>query len=235
MNKKYFKLKTWTGYFSYTFSRKYRCSYSQNGEDIIIDSATKMLKIPTPSYLDIGTNHPIYKNNTYLFYTRGSRGVLIEPDPELFRVIRKTRKHDVCLNVGIGPIDDMSAPYYVMTSRQLSTFKKDEADAVVASNNYGTQRIEEILHVPLVTINSIMETYFTHGVDILSIDTEGYDLEILESLDLGKYKPKIICVETLRYDDDGRQQKQRTIIDYLTGRGYVLYADTYINSIFVLK
>ncbi|MFA6502892.1 MAG: FkbM family methyltransferase [Candidatus Paceibacterota bacterium] len=230
---KFLKLKTWTDYVSYKLSRKYKCSYSQNGEDIIIDSAVRRLKIARPTYIDIGTNHPIFKNNTYLFYTRGSRGVLVEPDPNIFRVIRKTRTGDTCLNVGIGPENEKGAPYYIMTSHQLSTFKKEEAEGMVASKNYGTQKIESVIHIPLVAINTLMEQYFPHGPDILSIDTEGYDLEILKSLDLAKYAPKILCVETLRFDDRGVEQKQSEILEYLLAHGYKVYADTFINTIFV--
>lgn len=124
MTTKYLKLKTWTGFPSYTFSRKYKKSYSQNAEDLLIAAAAKRLHLAHPSYLYIGANHPIFGNNTYLFYTRGSRGVLVEPDPNICRVIRKTRRSDTVLNVGIGPADAPDAPYYVMTSRQLSTFKK---------------------------------------------------------------------------------------------------------------
>lgn len=233
MNKKYLKLTTWTGYISYVLSRKYKCSYSQNAEDLLISAAAKRLHIAKPSYLDIGANHPIFGNNTYLFYTRGSRGVLVEPDPNIFRVIQKTRRRDTCLNLGIGSVNKKSTPFYVMTSRQLSTFKKEEADAYAASKNYGTQKIEKVIPVPLVAINSIMATYFPHGPDILSIDTEGYDLEILQSLDFEKYHPKIMCVETLRYNSEGTEEKQQAIIDYLLGRGYTVYADTYINTIFV--
>lgn len=233
MNKKYLKLTTWTGYISYIFSRKYKCSYSQNAEDLLISAAAKRLHVAKPSYLDIGTNHPIFGNNTFLFYMRGSRGVLVEPDPNIFRVIQKTRRHDTCLNVGIGPADKKSTPFYVMTSRQLSTFKKEEADAYAASKNYGAQKIEKIMHVPLIAINSLMEKYFPHGVDIFSIDTEGYDLEILQSLNFDKYQPKIMCVETLRYNDEGIEEKQQAIIDYLLGRGYKIYADTFVNTIFV--
>lgn len=66
--KKYFFLKNYIGYFRYLFSKKYNKSYSQCGEDLLILCALKTLKIAKPTYLDIGTNHPIFKNNTYLFY-----------------------------------------------------------------------------------------------------------------------------------------------------------------------
>lgn len=233
MNKKYLKLKTWTDYIYWALSKKYKCSYSQNGEDIIINSAVKMLKMSMPSYLDIGANHPRNGSNTYFFYLKGSHGVLVEPSPSLYKVIQKMRKRDVCLNVGIGPSDEEGALYYMMTSHQLNTFKKEEADAYVAGTMHGSQKIENVISVPLVTINSIIGKHFPHGVDILSLDTEGYDLEILQSLDFKACAPKIICVETLHYDEHGKPYKQQAIADYLTSRGYTLYADTHINSIFV--
>lgn len=82
-------------------------------------------------------------------------------------------------------------------------------------------------------MNALMEQYFPHGVDVLSIDTEGYDLEILQSLDFAKYRPRILCVETLRFNEAGREEKQAAILDYVRAQGYVVYADTFVNTIFV--
>jgi glycosyltransferase involved in cell wall biosynthesis len=62
------------------YSWKPKISYSQCGEDIIIDFLLTWLKIKNPTYLDIGANDPVKLSNTYYFYKKGSRGVLIEPD-----------------------------------------------------------------------------------------------------------------------------------------------------------
>jgi FkbM family methyltransferase len=211
----------------------YRKSYAQAGEDILMAEALKSLKINKPSYIDIGTNTPISKNNTYLFYSNGSRGVCIEPDPELFKQIKSARKRDTVLNVGIGPSENSTADYYVLSSKMLSTFSKDEAEKIIREQKYGRQKIEKVIKIPLVPINSIMVTHFPSGLDILSIDTEGYDFDIIKSLDLNRYRPKIICAETLRYNAEGKLEKEAEIIDYLKEKAYFLYADTYINSIFV--
>ncbi len=219
---------------AHLLGRKYKKSYSQCGEDIIMQSLLSTLDIKHPSYIEIGTNTPIAKNNTYLFYSTGSRGVCIEPDPLLFKEIQRVRKHDICLNVGIGPSSQESAPYYVMSSKALSTFLKSEADAYVRDQNYGKQVIEQVLHIPLVTINSIMEKYFSTCGNILSIDTEGYDSEILRSLDFKHYRPKVICVETARYEGTALT-KETELIDFLKTQDYVVYADTFINSILVDK
>lgn len=213
-----------------------RRSYAQVGEDLIIDYACKELGIRTPSYLDIGAFDPIQANNTYFFYQAGEHGVCVEPNPDKFRRIKRKRRRDIVLNVGVAPIANANASYYLMTSPFLNTFSKEEADEAVANKELRTkQKIEKVLHIPLVTINSILETHFPRGVDILSIDTEGYDLGILRSLDYKKFHPRIICVETLRYDVNGGLQKSPDINTYLLTQGYSFYADTRVNSIFVKK
>src|SRR5689334_18987985 len=58
-------------------------SYSQCGEDIIIDHVFRLRGIPSPSYIDIGANHPYFINNTAMFYERGCRGINIEANPQL--------------------------------------------------------------------------------------------------------------------------------------------------------
>lgn len=233
--KKYFFLKNYINYLNYSLSQKYKKSYSQCGEDLLIECALKTLKINKPSYIDIGTNHPVHGNNTFLFYQKGSKGICVEPNPEVFRVIEYTRKRDICLNAGIGTSDNESVNFYVMSSRALSTFIKSEADKYVNENNYGVQNIEKIIKIPVIAINSIMRKYFPSGVDVVSLDTEGYDFEILKSFDLENIRPKVFCVETLRYEANGELRKQKEIISYLAESGYFLYADTYVNSIFIDK
>ena len=233
--KKYLILGNYKKFFKYHFNKKYKISYSQCGEDILMNYVLKMIDIDKPTYIDIGTNHPILNNNTFLFYQRGSRGVCVEPDPELFRIIKKNRKHDINLNIGIGPNNNSSADYYVMSSKSLGTFVQKEANKYVESQNYGKQNIEKIIKIPLSTINDIMEKYFFPCADIVSIDAEGLDFEIIKSLNIKKFRPKIICIESARYNNSGKIEKQKDIFNYLENKDYLIYADTYVNSIFIDK
>src|SRR5262245_26387983 len=98
-------------------------SFAQCGEDLIAAFLLQgVLGIDQPAYLDIGTNHPIEFNNTYFFYQQGCKGVCIEPDPVLCDRIERIRRRDTCLNVGVGTETKGRTPFYVLTSRTLSTF-----------------------------------------------------------------------------------------------------------------
>src|SRR5258706_16460712 len=85
-----------------TIFKHIRASYSQSGEDIIITNLFTRLGIKNPSYLDIGANEPVAVSNTYRLYTRGSKGVCIEPNPVMYNKLKKKRKRDVCINAGVA-------------------------------------------------------------------------------------------------------------------------------------
>src|SRR5258705_13393386 len=77
-------------------------SYAQFGEDLIIGHLFYNLGITKPTYLDIGANEARFISNTYLFYQRGSHGVLVEPNPYLYKKLKAARRRDIVINAGIG-------------------------------------------------------------------------------------------------------------------------------------
>jgi FkbM family methyltransferase len=210
-------------------------TYAQSGEDLILAHLFYKAGIPKPSYLDIGANHPSYISNTYYFYLRGSHGVCIEPNPSLYKQIKKVRPRDVVINKGIG-IDSVSeADFYLFPPEAdgLSTFSKTEAEywGKVGMKNVGKIKYKEVIKIPLVSINEIIEKNFDDKPDFISLDVEGLDLAILKSLDYSKFSPKVICVETLLYDDNQLESKNTEIIKFLETKGYSVYADTHVNTI----
>lgn len=207
-------------------------SYSQAGEDAIVRFLFFDKKMNRITYLDIGTNIPDDNNNTYLFYQTGSRGVCVEADETMIKQIKKTRPEDTVLNYGVSIGDEQSADFYIFDVKGLNTFDKEEAERRVA---YGTYKIEKVVNVKLIAINKLIKDYFDKYPDFLSIDIEGLDLEVLKSLDYTTYPVPVICVETCQYSENHIRPKDKSIAEFLCGKGYEVYADTYINTIFVNK
>ncbi len=52
-------------------------------------------------------------------------------------------------------------------------------------------------------------------------------------MDYEKEGAYVICVETLGYSESFEGKKESEIIDLLVSKGYMIYADTYINTIMV--
>lgn len=207
-------------------------SYSQAGEDAILRFLFSDKKIKKISYLEIGTNIPDSGNNTYLFYKNGSRGVCVEADKTLIPLIKKIRPEDKVLNVGVSVKNDTDAEFYIFNCVGINTFDKLEAEKRVAS---GTYKIVETVKVPLININTLIAENFIGYPDLLSIDIEGLDFAVLQSLDFEKYPLPVICVETCTYSENHIRPKDPSISAFILNKGYEIYADTYINTIFVNK
>lgn len=210
-----------------------KASFSQSGEDMIVDFVFGAIQVSHPTYLDLGAHHPRRFSNTHHFYLKGSRGVSVEADPALFERFLQERSADINLNVGVGVGSMGSLPFYVMSVPTLNTFSKEEAERCVAM---GTHQIVDVIEVPLRDVNAIIAEYFAgESPDFISIDVEGLDFEIVKSIDLQRYRPTVICVETITFSENFDGAKIEEIGCYLQQHGYFLYADTRINSIFVDK
>ena len=208
-------------------------SYSQCGEDRIVDFLSIWLGYKQINYLDIGAHHPTWLSNTYYFYRKGFRGVLIEPDADLCKGLYNKRPCDKVLNLAVGTDGDEIISIYVMTSRTLNTLDKAQAEALQAA---GRERIEEVRKVRRLGVNKILAEHFESGApDFVSLDIEGLDLAILQAWDFDQFRPKIFCVETLTYTQDNSERKLTEIIDFMISKHYKVYADTFVNTIFVCQ
>jgi FkbM family methyltransferase len=206
-------------------------SFSQSGEDLIIDFIlNNHFATIQPSYLDIGAYDPVKFSNTYLFYERGCSGVLIEPDPDLSANLAKTRPRDRVLNIGVSDKESES-DFYLVSPATLNTFSKKEFDQYKIF--YPGTTLREIVKTKTKRIGSILDAHFKGGLDLLSIDVEGLDYQIISSINFKKHRPTVICVESVEYANGNTLIKTNGLSKLLFSKNYFLYADTFINSIFV--
>ena len=213
--------------FNYT-----QTSYSQAGEDAIIRYLFNDYGKQTIKYLDLGTNTPDYCNNTYWFYKHKSRGVCVEADSSLIDKIKKIRPGDKVINAGVSVSIRGKADFYIFNESAINTFNKQEADERASSGRY---KLVKVNQVELININDIIKNNFSTYPDFLSIDIEGLDLEVLRSLNYEKFPIPVICVETCNYSENHIRPKEKLISEFMLTQGYEIYADTYLNTIFVNK
>jgi hypothetical protein len=75
------------------YSRK---SYSLSNVDLVIERIFK--KKDKGIFIDVGCNHPIKYNNTYLLYKKGWSGINIDLDMESINQFNKLRKKIITLS-----------------------------------------------------------------------------------------------------------------------------------------
>lgn len=206
-----------------------RTSYAQCGEDLVLTFLLYHLGIERPSYVDLGAHHPYFLNNTALLYDKGFRGVNVEPDPQLVPAFEQQRPEDVTLAAAVGP-ERGRLDFYVMSAPTLNTLSVDE---VRRSESLG-YTVERVVPVDVLTVDDVFAALpGADRPDLLSVDVEGLDLEILQSVDFDRHGVPVVCVETLSHDHFGRGRKSSEITAHMRAAGYQEYADTYLNTVFV--
>ena len=202
-------------------------SYSQVGEDIIIDSFLK--KKSKGFYVDVGAYHPVHISNTYKFYKRGWTGIQIEPNYKKSSLFKRYRRKSINLNVGIGEKDGISK-FYIFDSDAYSTFSAETASL----NEKLGLKLLETKEVHMMTLSSVFKKYTSNiEIDFMSVDTEGFDLEVLRTNDWNLYRPHFVIIETVEASDKVFGKKLNDIYDpFMQKINYMKVADTYLNTIY---
>lgn len=175
-------------------------SFSLLGEDILIKSFFHPNYIG--NYIDIGSAHPINGNNTFLFYKKKWRGMLIDPHNDIYKP-KKHRKEDTILNYGIKEIKNKNLKsdffykksWLELSSTQLEEFKNLDSFFKEYSQD------DPILKKEIILVDAlyIKKNFNYDHLDLLSVDIEMYSEKIV--IDFIEYfNPKVIIYEKNRKD-----------------------------------
>lgn len=202
-------------------------SYAQCGEDLIINyliAGVLKLNNTDPYYFDIGGYDPHKFSNTFLFYSTNRQGIVVEPSKVAADRFQEIRERDIVHQAAVGELSGEQILFH-MSADTLNTINQEEAQRM-AAKGYPVRRQEK---VRVLTMNSLFEQ---HGLPIfVSVDVEGHEMAVLDGWDMGKWRPPVLCFETL---DFVSQTKVKPLIDRILAQGYQIYADTFLNTIFWL-
>lgn len=171
--------------------------YSQSDQDRFMDEYVFQGKT-NGFFVDIGAHDGISLSNSYMFeQERGWQGICIEPLPNRFKDCRANRR-GICIQGCISREPGIRKFTIAEGSDMLSGL----SDAI-STEHYARMRSEKVtpteIEVQCYTFNDIMAAYNVDQINFCSIDTEGVELEILETIDFNKYRPTCFTVE-----DNGR-------------------------------
>lgn len=155
----------------------------------------------------------------------GWRGVMAEPVPYVFERLRSNYGdvEGVALaNVAVGVADgDRTFYRLVEPSPEERDRLPDWYDGVgsfsletVRGHAFAIPDIEARIvgeEVPTLTLDSLCERYGLDGVDLLVIDAEGYDAELLASVDLARHAPRLVAYEHFHLTSTDREACRRRV------------------------
>ncbi|MCX6331998.1 MAG: FkbM family methyltransferase [Bacteroidetes bacterium] len=205
-----------------------KVSLSQFSEDTIIEIILKNAKRKNGVFVDVGCNHPIEYNNTYLLYLKGWRGINIDGNGSLIELYNKFRKEDINLHQLVSNKEE-EVVFNLSYKDKISTIDLDHMSSL------GEDKFPDHLKTKMITktLNTILLEHYNNKkyIDLLCIDVENHDFEVLSSIDLDKYKPYLIVIEMLDFTIDKAQESK--VYKLLTDNGYELKHFVLSNGFFI--
>ena len=165
-------------------------SYSISGVDLIIDRMFS--KVQKGFYIDLGCNHPIKHNNTYLLHKRGWNGINIDADSRSIEEFNKLRKNDYNICALISDKKQKIKYYYYHERSALNT-----VDSRIVKKR--KNKPKKIFLRETTTLDNIIEnsTFKKRKINFLSVDIENHEYEALKYFKFNKHKIDCIVIELL--------------------------------------
>ena len=161
-------------------NKKPSIHYGEFGEDIFINRIFKDIKIGR--YVDVGCYHPFKGSLTAQLYKKGWNGINIDLSKSSIDLFNIVRKKDINLNLAISDFDGETNYYENSPINQQNSLIKDNDN-------------QKKIKIQCKRLSSILLENHYNSFEYLNIDVEGSEQNVINGIDLGKYRPILITIE----------------------------------------
>ncbi len=187
-------------------------------------------------FVNIGANDGVSNDPVYPYLVEyGWRGIAVEPLAPRFAELRRNYARFPGVILEQAAIAPEPRPFYALSAasgyertwtKQVGTLDRSFLEKTIRLMRMhefegpvpaGLEESIVRIDVPCLTFDALMTKHGARRVDFLNIDAEGCDYEIACTIDLGRWRPAVVCVETADMTDTQRTDWERR----LARHGYV--------------
>ena len=201
--------------------------YSQDGQDLYLSSIlfNYLRNHPDAWVVDVGANHPEYFSNSLYFEQHyGCRTLAIDALAEFGEDWSTLRPNAIFRATALG------------SSEGAIVLKVPvEGDKMLTAVDGGVQKLQaganvEERKVPMTCLKHLFRELGIGDVALLSVDVEGFEMEVLKGIDFDQVDIKAVLVE----NNSGSLFGDEPIREFLLSRGYVFFSRIgYLDDLFL--
>jgi FkbM family methyltransferase len=202
--------------------------------DLIVQSAFFPDRAYQGTMVEVGAAKPSYLSVGANFRSRNWRVISIEPNP-YFCELHRQRGFNI-IECACGESDRDNVSFFIV--QQANVHSLGQEVTYESFSSLGIRgRYADAMRTVSTTVDEIkvnvrrLDTILRENahdvseIDIVSVDVEGWEIEVLNGLSFDIYKPKVLIIENLFLEQSYR--------DYMALRNYSLWRRVEWNDIFV--
>lgn len=190
-------------------------------------------------FIEVGAYDGVTLSNTFFLEQMGWRGLLIEAMRPMCERAAAARPRSRVVHAAVGKRGSSGTTKFTVAENvPVLSFMQADAEHVERCKREGARLVE--VEVPLRCLDDILRSeregtsdgegpwHAKHGwgIDVVSIDVEGGELDVLDGFSLERFKPRVLIMENDR-------PAGAAIEPYLNGRGYRKFHRQKINDFYV--
>ena len=214
-------------------------SKSQIGQDKILDQEIFRGKT-NGVFVEVGALDGCGASNTWFFEKeRNWSGLLIEPNPIEFNKMENNQRplsykencaiSDVEMDINFlsigGPCNVLSGIVEFYNPQHMNRIDRELDMYKSYPEGHELHSTREVIKMKAVKLQTLFDKYKMTDIDLISIDVEGAELKVLESIDFDKVNINCFLIE----NNYGLQKET----EFLTSKGYTLHSNIQWDSVFI--
>lgn len=177
--------------------------------------------------VEVGAAGPKFLSMSRHFRESGWRAITIEPNPYFIEQHQAEGLRVLPFACGQADQDDVDFELVhqpaEMEGGRISYESFSALKVVDAYRAHNPTITTRTIKVNVRRLDTLLAQESVETVDLLSIDVEGWELQVLDGFSLERFRPVVVMENFLR--DPG-------YADYMVRRGYRLFADLYPNQVY---
>lgn len=192
-------------------------------------------------FIEVGAYDGVTLSNTYFLEQMGWTGLLVEPIASLCERAAQTRPRSRVIHGACGRKGSCGTTTFTVAQNvPVLSYVKADQEHIDRCIREGAELVE--IEVPFHTLDDILleerrnrtpmggawQAKYGWKIDVVSIDTEGCELEVLDGFNLERFRPRVLVIENDR-------PSGQAIEPHLLSRGYRKFHRQKINDFYVRK